>query len=125
VECSGGLWGEIQGIPVDTPDSDLGWDRDELKAENTPVSSTNSSPQECVGKAQNPVKLFTGYRRAGSHRGCIEGDGSLAPSLVTATHSRARVSYTDALVGGCKGGCERQGVKEGVRKARVNTPIKY
>jgi hypothetical protein len=69
---------DIKWIPVDAPYSDLGWDRDNLKAENTPASSTNISPQECVGKAQNPVKPFTGCRRKDTHRGCMEGEGRLA-----------------------------------------------
>jgi hypothetical protein len=35
---------EIQGIPLDPPDSDLGWDRDEERTENTMGSSTGGSP---------------------------------------------------------------------------------
>jgi hypothetical protein len=116
---------DIQCIPADSPDSDLRRDRDELKAENTPASSTNSSPQECVGKAQNPVKDFTGYRRTNIRRGRREGEGRLAPSLLAVMHSRKRVSYADAMVERCKGGCGQHGVKEGVKKARVNTPITY
>jgi hypothetical protein len=116
---------EIQGIPVDTPDSDLGWDRDELKVENTPASSTNIIPQECVGKSPNTVKPFMGYIRMDSWRECREGEGRLSPSLITSTHSRARVCYVDVLVGGCKGGFKQEGVKDGMKKARVNTPTKY
>jgi hypothetical protein len=36
---------EIQRIPANTPDSDLGWDRDEVMARSPSDGSTNSSPQ--------------------------------------------------------------------------------
>jgi hypothetical protein len=55
----------IQGIPVDLNDTDLGWDREELCEDKTGVSS-DPSPQECVGKEisvthrENPKGIFGG-----------------------------------------------------------------
>jgi CobQ-like glutamine amidotransferase family enzyme len=39
---------EIQGIPIDMCDADLGWDGPCIKSEQTQVSA-GPSPQECVG----------------------------------------------------------------------------
>jgi hypothetical protein len=56
---------DIQGIPVDLNDTDVGWDREELCEDRTGVSS-DPSPQECVGKEMivthrgNPTGIFGG-----------------------------------------------------------------
>jgi hypothetical protein len=56
---------DIQGIPVDLNDTDLGWDQKELCEDKTGFSS-DPSPQECVGKETlvtrrgNPKGIFGG-----------------------------------------------------------------
>jgi hypothetical protein len=107
---------EIQGIPADTPDSDLGWDQDELKAGSPSGSSTNISPQECVSKGENPVNPFTGYVRTdGKPRKSIygvrthrrsegeerkQGRAGAVPGYSHIQYGKAAVTYADAVKGG-------------------------
>jgi hypothetical protein len=65
---------------------------------NSPSNgSTNSSPYECVGKDENPVKPFTGYARTDDQRERRESQGGLARSILTAAHSKAGGTYAEAV----------------------------
>jgi hypothetical protein len=50
---------EVQGIPTDLTNVELGWDREENN-EGIKRDSTDPSPQECVGKATASVRTHTG-----------------------------------------------------------------
>jgi hypothetical protein len=88
---------EIQGISNDIPDSDVGWDRDELAPKEKTTNPTNISPQECVGKEEIPAEPFTGYVRIDGRRARKEIEGGLAVSAPTATRKVTSVSYADAV----------------------------
>jgi hypothetical protein len=84
---------EIQGISVDIPDSDVGRDRGELMAKSPSDGSTNTSPQECVGKDENPAKPFRGYARTDGRKERREAHGGLARPRLTAAHIKAGGTY--------------------------------
>jgi hypothetical protein len=63
------------------------------------TSSTNVSPQECVGKEGIPSEPFTGYVRIDGWRARKEREGGLATSLLIAPCKVADVSYADAVKG--------------------------
>jgi hypothetical protein len=50
---------EVQGIPTELSNVELGWDREE-KNEGIERDSTDPSPQECVGKATTSVSTESG-----------------------------------------------------------------
>jgi hypothetical protein len=77
---------EIQGIPNDTPDSDLSWDRDELMTKEEPANSTNISPRKCVHKEKIPAELCTGYVRIDG-RGGEKGKRGRAGDIPTHIHT--------------------------------------
>jgi hypothetical protein len=53
---------EVQGIPTDLSNVELGWDREE-KNEGIERGSTDPSPQECVGKDTTSVPAAAGLIR--------------------------------------------------------------
>jgi hypothetical protein len=69
---------EIQGIPVDMCDADLGWDRPNTKNEQG-QGGASPSPQECVGTHNNRSCALVGSRIATP---TAEREGSTVPTVV-------------------------------------------
>jgi hypothetical protein len=88
---------EIQGIPANTPDSDLGWDLGELMVKSPYAGSTNTSPQECVVKDENPAKPCRGYAHTDGRKERREAQRVLARPRLTAAHIKAGGTYAEAV----------------------------
>jgi hypothetical protein len=75
---------EVQGIPTDLSNVELGWDREE-KNEGIERGSTDPSPQECVGKDTTSVPEAAGPSRRYGKSDLIPLDKILGPPPATST----------------------------------------